>query len=188
MWNWLKGLFFGGILGGAIGFLIGIFSFPYFFPPPPASETLTEAETANPVATGEFIHANPSDPVHYGKGRVSVYPGLVFLGEDFEVGPGPDYHVYLVPKADIRASSDVTDTMYVDLGRLRAFKGNQKYPIPAGVDLKDYPSVVIWCQQFSVLISPADLSFEGQARGSQGVKDQGVKDQGVEDQGVESQG
>ena len=30
-------------------------------------------------------------------------------------------------------------------------------PIPAGVDLKNYPSVVIWCEQFGVLISPADL-------------------------------
>jgi hypothetical protein len=47
--------------------------------------------------------------------------------------------------------------MYVDLGRLRAFKGSQRYTIPAGVDLKNYPSVVIWCQRFSVLISPADL-------------------------------
>ncbi len=47
--------------------------------------------------------------------------------------------------------------MFVDLGGLRAFKGSQRYPIPAGVDLKNYPSVVIWCERFSVLISPADL-------------------------------
>ena len=51
--------------------------------------------------------------------------------------------------------------MYVDLGKLRAFEGSQRYQIPAGVDLKDYPSVVIWCDQFDVLISPADLQFEG---------------------------
>ena len=98
--------------------------------------------------------------VHTGKGDVSVYSRSVFLGENFEVGPGPDFHVYLVPRADIRSSSDVSDTMYVDLGRLRAFKGSQNYAIPAGVDLKKFPSVVIWCQQFSVLISPADLTFE----------------------------
>ena len=29
--------------------------------------------------------------------------------------------------------------------------------IPDGVDLKKYQSVVIWCEQFGVLISPADL-------------------------------
>lgn len=160
MWRWLKGFILGGLLGTAFGFAIGIFAFPYIFPPPEAQETLSRDETGALVAKGAFIHADPNDPVHYGKGAVSVYPNTVFLGDDFVVGPGPDYHVYLVPKADIRSSSDVTDTMYVDLGRLRAFKGSQNYAIPAGVDLKKYPSVVIWCQQFGVLISPADLSFE----------------------------
>ena len=96
--------------------------------------------------------------MHWGKGKVSVYEGAVFLEPDFEVGPGPAFHVLLVPKAQARSSGDVKDAMYVDLGGLRAFKGSQRYPIPAGVDLKDYPSVVIWCGRFSVLISPADLS------------------------------
>jgi hypothetical protein len=40
---------------------------------------------------------------------------------------------------------------------LRSFKGSQRYPIPDGVNLKDYPSVIIWCEAFGVLISPADL-------------------------------
>jgi hypothetical protein len=92
---------------------------------------------------------------------VTVYEGTVFLEPDFEVGPGPDFHVYLVPKADVRGESDVAQTMFVDLGKLRSFKGSQKYVIPAGVDLAKFPSVVIWCQQFGVLISPADLSFAG---------------------------
>ena len=48
--------------------------------------------------------------------------------------------------------------MYVDLGGLRSFKGSQRYAIPAGVNLKDYPSVIIWCERFGVLISPADLT------------------------------
>jgi hypothetical protein len=112
------------------------------------------------VAKGTFIHANPSDPVHHGKGGVSVYRDVVFLHENFEVGPGPAFHVYLVPNAKIRDAGQVTNTMYVDLGGLRAFKGSQKYPIPAGIDLAKFPSVVIWCEQFSVLISPADLTFE----------------------------
>ncbi len=160
MWRWFKGFLAGGVIGAVFGFVLGIFLFPYIFPPPEAMETLRRDETGQLVAKGEFIHADPSDPIHYGKGAVRVYPSTVFLGEDFEVGPGPDFHVYLVPKATIRSSSDVTDTMYVDLGRLRAFKGSQNYAIPAGVDLTQYPSVVIWCQQFSVLISPADLTFE----------------------------
>ena len=186
-------LLFGGILGTGFGIAVGFFIFPYVFPPPAATEQLTEADRApavaagtpgqttapapapaasgappqaavpsapapsGPVATCTFIHANPSDPIHYGKGKVSVYEKTVFLEPDFEVGPGPAFHVLLVPKANIRKSSDVKDAMFVDLGRLRSFKGSQRYAIPAGVDLKNYQSVIIWCRQFSVLISPADL-------------------------------
>ncbi|MGD9501948.1 MAG: DM13 domain-containing protein [Methyloceanibacter sp.] len=160
MWRWLSVFLLGGVLGAAFGVALGFFLFPFVFPPPEAKDTLTQAEASKLVAKGSFIHANPNDPVHYGKGGVSVYENVVFLHEDFEVGPGPDFHVYLVPAADIRDAGQVTGTMFVDLGRLRAFKGSQKYPIPAGVDLTKFPSVVIWCQQFSVLISPADLTFE----------------------------
>ncbi len=49
--------------------------------------------------------------------------------------------------------------MFVDLGRLKAFKGSQNYTVPAGVSLSNYGSVVIWCEQFGVLISPAKLDF-----------------------------
>jgi hypothetical protein len=156
-WRGLVIFFLGGIFGTALGVALGFFFFPFVFPPPTATEQLTEADRSLLVATGTFIHANPSDPIHYGKGKVSVYQRTVFLEADFEVGPGPAFHVYLVPNANIRTATAVKDSMFVDLGGLRAFKGSQRYPIPAGVDLKNYPSVVIWCERFSVLISPADL-------------------------------
>jgi hypothetical protein len=157
LWRDLVIFFIGGMLGTVFGIALGFFFFPYVFPPPPATETLTEADRSRLVATGSFIHANPSDPVHYGSGKVSVYERTVFLEPDFEVGPGPAFHIYLVPKASIRSSSDMKDVMFVDLGRLRSFKGSQRYAIPDGVDLAKYPSVIIWCERFSVLISPADL-------------------------------
>jgi len=157
-WRGLAIFCLGGMLGTGFGVALGFFFFPFVFPPPPAAEQLTEADRSPLVATGTFIHANPSDPIHYGKGKVSVYQRTVFLEADFEVGPGPAFHVYLVPKANIRNEAAVKDAMFIDLGGLRAFKGSQRYPIPAGVDLKNYPSVVIWCERFSVLISPADLT------------------------------
>jgi hypothetical protein len=160
MWRSIAIFLIGGVLGTAFGVAVGFFAFPYVFPPPEAMESLSTETAGNPVAQGTFIHADPSDPVHYGSGSVTVYDEIVFLGEDFEVGPGPAFHVYLVPKAEIRRSADVKDTMFVDLGKLRAFKGSQNYAIPAGVDLADYPSVVIWCAEFGVLISPADLVFD----------------------------
>src|SRR5262245_40921303 len=123
---------FGGLAGTAFGIALGFFIFPYVFPPPPATETLTEADRSRLVATGTFIHANPSDPVHYGKGKVSVYERTVFLEPDFEVGPGPAFHVYLVPKASIRSSSDLNDARFVNLAALRAFTDRQRSAIPAG--------------------------------------------------------
>ena len=39
--------------------------------PPPSNSPKPSAPGWSP--SGTFIHANPSDPVHYGKGRVSVY-------------------------------------------------------------------------------------------------------------------
>ena len=156
-WRGVAIFLLGGVFGTAFGVALGFFFFPFVFPPPTAAEQLTEADRSPLVATGTFIHANPSDPIHYGKGKVSAYQRTVFLEADFEVGPGPAFHVYLVPNANIRTAAAVKDSMFVDLGGLRAFKGSQRYPIPAGVDLKNYPSVVIWCERFGVLISPADL-------------------------------
>ena len=157
-WRGLAIFCLGGILGTGFGVALGFFLVPFMFPPPPAAEQLTEADRSAQVATGAFIHANPSDPIHWGRGKVTVYERTVFLEPDFEVGPGPKYHVYLVPNANVRKEEQVSKAMFVDLGRLRAFKGSQRYPVPAGLNLKDYPSVVIWCEQFSVLISPADLT------------------------------
>src|SRR5215468_5036805 len=157
-WRGLVLFLLGGVFGTGFGVALGFFFFPFVFPPPAAMEQLTDRDRSPLVATGTFIHANPSDPVHWGRGKVSVYERAVFLEADFEVGPGPAFHVLLVPKANIRSSADVADQMFVDLGGLRAFKGSQRYPVPGGVNLKDFPSVVIWCERFSVLISPADLS------------------------------
>lgn len=161
----MKRLFFtflvGGVLGVGAGFVLGIFLYPYIFLADiVAEEQLADAGERRVIATGDFIHANPSDPLHFGKGRVTVFEDVLRLEEDFEVGPGPKFHVYLVPDAQVTPDTKVDETMYVDLGRLRAFKGSQNFPIPDGVDLKAFGSVVIWCEKFGVLVSPARLAFE----------------------------
>ncbi len=153
-------LFIGVLLGAAGGFALGIFLYPYIFLSDiVAREKVVDVAHKTVIATGMFSHANPSDPIHYGKGGVTMYNDAVHLNADFEVGPGPAYHVYLVPLDAVTPATAVDKTMFVDLGRLRAFKGSQVYDIPLGMDLKKYPNVVIWCEQFSVLISPAKLEF-----------------------------
>ncbi|HEY8555601.1 MAG TPA: DM13 domain-containing protein [Burkholderiales bacterium] len=155
-------LLIGLLFGGGAGFVLGIFVYPFLFLNDiVATEAAPDAAAGPLLARGQFIHANPSDPLHYGKGGVRVYRDVLHLEADFEVGPGPKYHVYLVPLDEVTPDTEVEETMYVDLGRLKAFKGSQNYPIPAGVDIGKYPHVVIWCEQFNVLISPARLEPGG---------------------------
>jgi len=154
------GLLLGAILGAMAGFAVGIFAFPYFFPPAPVNEAAPDRSVQDIVADGTFVHSDPSDPVHYGGGNFILFNDLLHLEADFEVGPGPKYHVYLVPEEAVMPNTRVEETMFVDLGRLKAFSGSQNYPVPPGVDLMDYRSIVIWCEQFNTLISPASLVFK----------------------------
>ena len=152
------GFVVGGLLGAGLGFTVGIAVFPYLFPPPEVNEPLTGRTQDDALARATFIHANPADPIHYGRGTATIYADLLRLEPDFEVGPGPKFHVYLVPLADVTPDTEVEKTMFVDLGRLKAFTGSQNYAIPLGIDLADFQSVVVWCEQFNVLISPATIS------------------------------
>ena len=159
-WKYAATFVIGGVLGAGVGFAVAIFVYPYIFLADiTANEQVVGLENKTLVGTGTFIHADKSDPVHYGQGTVMVYNDAVHLAGDFEVGPGPAFHVYLVPKADITRSADLDGQMFVDLGRLRAFKGSQVYGIPANVDPHKYASVIVWCEAFGVLISPATLAF-----------------------------
>ncbi len=147
---------FGFVLGTGVGLVAGLIVFPYVFAPPPAAEQTSETDTKI-RARGTFVHVNPSDPVHWGKGQATLYEGAVFLEADFEVAPGPAYHVYLVSGRDIRSNDKAAFGEALDLGRLRAFRGSQRYALPAGTDTTKYATVVVWCETFGVLISPASL-------------------------------
>ena len=158
----LAALVIGALGGGVVGFGGGIFVYPYWFLRDVANETLAPGVERARIAAGEFIHVDPADPVHWGKGLVSLYRepadrSVVHLHDDFEVGPGPRFHVYLVDRAVVASGADFRHSDKLDLGRLRAFKGSQVYGVPDGVDAAKFKSVVVWCKEFDVLISPASL-------------------------------
>jgi hypothetical protein len=50
--------------------------------------------------------------------------------------------------------------VYLDLGSLKGNLGNQNYDIPAGTDINQFKSVVIYCLPFHVVFSTADLAGE----------------------------
>ena len=69
--------------------------------------------------------------------------------EDFETINGPDLHIYL--------ASDLSDKDYVDLGAIRATKGNVNYNVDEKIDTAKYKYVLVWCEPFRVLFSYAEL-------------------------------
>ena len=121
---------------------------------PTPTATASPSPSVAPVArSGSFSGA---DDFHFGRGTAHLLetePGVYVVRlADFEVRNGPDLHVYLSPSADGYAKGSV------ELGALKADKGNQNYAVPAGVDPTAARSVVIWCKQFSVLFATAPIA------------------------------
>lgn len=122
------------------------------------SEALPDSLMVTTVSVGTFRDA---DRAHQGEGTVMVLETAT--GEnllrftDFRVTNGPDLEVWMSSVADPTASSQVLDGEWLALGQLKGNVGDQTYVIPSGTDLSMYGSVVIWCEQFGVLFSPATL-------------------------------
>lgn len=123
------------------------------------SEALPADFMVTKVASGSFRDA---DSVHRGKGNARVLQSgggsLLVRLEDFEVTNGPDLEVWLVKEPDPAESDDVKASEWISLGQLKGNIGNQTYTVPDGTVITDFGSVVIWCEQFGVLFSPAMLT------------------------------
>lgn len=121
---------------------------------------MEEAMPATPqlLRQGRFVDA---DLIHKGEGKASLYAladgAHVVRFEDFRTTNGPALVVYLARHASPTSAADVLDGGFINLGKLKGNVGNQNYTIPADIDVAEYNSVVIWCQLFDVLFSPAAL-------------------------------
>ena len=136
---------------------------------PTATPETTEADS--PVATTSTPGPEPvallsgkfkdADSRHKGSGDATVYEledgTQVLRLETLDVTNGPDLHVFLAPVADASERDDVMAEGYLDLGGLKGNKGDQKYPIPASLDLDRPWTVVIYCVPFQVIFSTAPL-------------------------------
>ena len=116
------------------------------------------ASQVQAVAMGSFKDA---DAFHRGSGTATIYRtpdgSEVLRLEDLDVTNGPALHVVLSTHPDPERSEQVKQEGYVDLGDLKGNRGNQNYPIPAGVDTSIHKSVVIYCYPFAVVFSVATL-------------------------------
>ena len=97
-----------------------------------------------------------ADDRHHGSGSVEVLrheddSTTVQLGDDFTTDDGPDLFVVLSPSAEGYADGALT------LGALASVSGTSEYDVPDDVIVADFRSVLIWCEEFSVLFAVAPL-------------------------------
>jgi len=110
----------------------------------PMDEGMPKAEI---VSRGAFFPR-----AHDVKGNaliIDVNGQKILRFEDFETINGPELHIYL--------SSELGDSDFIDLGKIKATKGNVNYEIPPGIDVAKYNKVLVWCKPFRVLFSYAML-------------------------------
>lgn len=117
------------------------------------------ADGPQAIAHGDFIDA---DAIHKGSGQATLYElpdgsNLVRF-ENFRTTNGPALVVYLAKHPSPTEARHVSDGGYIKLGKLKGNVGNQNYVVPADTNIDEYNSVVIWCELFGVLFSPAALT------------------------------
>jgi hypothetical protein len=152
--------FFGSgfVMGAVFGAIIWYLFSPLLFDEV-VSENLDGGSGFEVIAGGILVDA---DGAHRGTGEVTIVrdtDGMIQVQlSAFEVTNGPDLEVWLSAHPDPQSSSDVKGEAFLSLGQLKGNVGDQAYYVPMGEDLSAYKSLVIWCEQFGVLFSPAVLT------------------------------
>lgn len=107
------------------------------------------------ATAGQFVSVE-----HPTSGQVKVVEedGARYLeiGEDFQSDRGPALEVIL-HKADT-VGLQIQEGDYISLGELKSFNGAQRYLIPEDIDLQQYQSVAVWCQEFNATFGYAPLA------------------------------
>ncbi|TYL53506.1 DM13 domain-containing protein [Agromyces mariniharenae] len=132
--------------------------------PPVARDTPLPSTPAEPAGPVELSSGSLISHEHETTGTVRVIQlpdGTRQLAiEDLQTTNGPDVHVWLSAGPVIEGFDGwftAGGHPYVDLGMIKGNQGNQLYDIPVDVDLAAYPTVDLWCVQFSVSFGAAAL-------------------------------
>ena len=118
-----------------------------------AAPASTAAAGPRAIASGALGYV---DALHNGTGRVlqlQTGSAVTLRFENVAITNAPDVHVYL--SRDTGGTWSEATSLY--LGPLKATNGSFNYAVPADADVSAYKSVVVWCRQFSVLVTWADL-------------------------------
>ena len=136
------------------GIVLGIYLLPVLVAEsaPPPTAVLDVERSAS--FRGEFrTDLKGSDLLHWGEGEVFVTPASI--AHRGRLAPGPDYKLYLAPDfVEDEASFLAIKEKSLRIGDVRGFSGFM-LSVPAGVDVSQYTTVVIWCEGFGQFITAA---------------------------------
>lgn len=138
----------------AIGFAGGIYALPILIAPPSIDRAMLETSAKDATYQASFVRdLKGSDFLHWGEGDVSISAGkIVHQGT---MAPGPDYKIYLTTEfVDDKASFEKIKANSIQVGEVKTFDGFIA-DLPAGVNIENYNSVVIWCETFGAFITSA---------------------------------
>jgi hypothetical protein len=124
-------------------------------------DNLTFAHAALPhittvIATGDFITFTPDYPTAGGVKIIEEHgKKYLELDQTFTTSQAPDLKVVLHRQNHV--STPIKDREYIKLASLKKINGRQRYPLPQEIDVREYASVVIWCDRLNLTIGYATL-------------------------------
>ena len=93
---------------------------------------------------------------------------VIRFNDDFKTKNGPDLKLFLSKKTVGNLSKSPTFDAPLSLGLIDSNKGAQEYALPAGVNLDDYESILIHCEQYNKLWGGFDIPEDGAAAANYG--------------------
>ena len=139
---------------GAAGFALGIYTLPILIAPPAPDEAEIALVSQSAAFIGSFRRdLKGSDFLHWGEGDVSVSSHKI--AHKGKLAPGPDYKLYLTSGfVEDEAQFEAVKQAAARIGDVKTFNGFV-LEVPAGIDINEYDTVVVWCETFREFISAA---------------------------------
>lgn len=139
----------------AIGFALGIYVLPILTAPEGPDQTaIAVASRAADFAAELTRDLKGSDFLHWGEGRISLSQEKIV--HEGSLAPGPDYKLYLV-KHFVEDEEQFLKVKHSSarIGDVKTFDGFI-LDVPAGIQLEEYTTVLVWCETFSEFITAAE--------------------------------
>ena len=87
------------------------------------------------------------DFIHNSEGSVGIIESdgkyYLYLSDNFDSSPGPDYHVYISYELALEDETFFDESEQIELGKLKYGNGMQYYEIPSNVDINKIKSFLL---------------------------------------------